>query len=308
MFKYVKEEDAINQQFEQLQRVRTRKGKQKLKKEEEKENDKKEESKEEEKPEKRKKTIDISINLIRLITNKASVFLDRNDIDQAVFEYYKNNDEFGKLFALMFVMDEIGILSSFSKYFSDRMEEFREKKYIFDINGTTQDYSTEESQTRLREYVKKSEEKYYTLIEGAYNYCLNLKAIKIDDRRDNNKIIEENENDESDGDNDGGNSKSSVDEVKKEKKNKVDLEDEISEEEEEKSEKNGKKEKDKNKMVEDEKEEEEEDGEDEGDEEDEEESNKNKKKGKNKADSKKKKADELKPRYKKSQTYKNKKK
>ena len=308
MFKYVKEEDAINQQFEQLQRVRTRKGKQKLKKEEEKENDKKEESKEEEKPEKRKKTIDISINLIRLITNKASVFLDRNDIDQAVFEYYKNNDEFGKLFALMFVMDEIGILSSFSKYFSDRMEEFREKKYIFDINGTTQDYSTEESQTRLREYVKKSEEKYYTLIEGAYNYCLNLKTIKIDDRRDNNKIIEENENDESDGENDGGNSKSSVDEVKKEKKNKVDLEDEISEEEEEKSEKNGKKEKDKNKMVEDEKEEEEEDGEDEGDEEDEEESNKNKKKGKNKADSKKKKADELKPRYKKSQTYKNKKK
>ena len=308
MFKYVKEEDAINQQFEQLQRVRTRKGKQKLKKEEEKENDKKEESKEEEKPEKRKKTIDISINLIRLITNKASVFLDRNDIDQAVFEYYKNNDEFGKLFALMFVMDEIGILSSFSKYFSDRMEEFREKKYIFDINGTTQDYSTEESQTRLREYVKKSEEKYYTLIEGAYNYCLNLKTIKIDDRRDNHKIIEENENDESDGENDGGNSKSSVDEVKKEKKNKVDLEDEISEEEEEKSEKNGKKEKDKNKMVEDEKEEEEEDGEDEGDEEDEEESNKNKKKGKNKADSKKKKADELKPRYKKSQTYKNKKK
>ena len=308
MFKYVKEEDTINQQFEQLQRVRTRKGKQKLKKEEEKENDKKEESKEEEKPEKRKKTIDISINLIRLITNKASVFLDRNDIDQAVFEYYKNNDEFGKLFALMFVMDEIGILSSFSKYFSDRMEEFREKKYIFDINGTTQDYSTEESQTRLREYVKKSEEKYYTLIEGAYNYCLNLKTIKIDDRRDNNKIIEENENDESDGENDGGNSKSSVDEVKKEKKNKVDLEDEISEEEEEKSEKNGKKEKDKNKMVEDEKEEEEENGEDEGDEEDEEESNKNKKKGKNKADSKKKKADELKPRYKKSQTYKNKKK
>ena len=308
MFKYVKEEDAINQQFEQLQRVRTRKGKQKLKKEEEKENDKKEESKEEEKPEKRKKTIDISINLIRLITNKASVFLDRNDIDQAVFEYYKNNDEFGKLFALMFVMDEIGILSSFSKYFSDRMEEFREKKYIFDINGTTQDYSTEESQTRLREYVKKSEEKYYTLIEGAYNYCLNLKTIKIDDRRDNNKIIEENENDESDGENDGGNSKSSVDEVKKEKKNKVDLEDEISEEEEEKSEKNGKKEKDKNKMVEDEKEEEEENGEDEGDEEDEEESNKNKKKGKNKADSKKKKAGELKPRYKKSQTYKNKKK
>ena len=307
MFKYVKEEDAINQQFEQLQRVRTRKGKQKLKKEEEKENDKKEESKDGEKPEKRKKTIDISINLIRLITNKASVFLDRNDIDQAVFEYYKNNDEFGKLFALMFVMDEIGILPSFSKYFSDRMEEFREKKYIFDINGTTQDYSTEESQTRLREYVKKSEEKYYTLIEGAYNYCLNLKTIKIDDRRDNIKIIEENENDESDGENDGGNSKSSADEVKKEKKNKVDLEDEISEEEEEKSEKNGKKEKDKNKMVEDEKEEEEEDGEDEGEEDEEEESNKNKKKGKNKADSKKKKADELKPRYKKSQTYKNKK-
>ena len=308
MFKYIKEEDAINQQFEQLQRVKTRKGRQKLKKEEEKENDKKEGSKEEEKPEKRKKGIDISINLIRQITNKANVFLDRNDIDQAVFEYYKNNDEFGKLFALMFVMDEIGILSSFSKYFSDRMEEFKEKKYTFDINGTTQDYSTEESQARLREYVKKSEEKYYTLIEGAYNYCLNLKAIKIDDRRDNNKIIEENENEESDGENDGGNSKSSVDESKREKKNKVDLEDEISEEEEEKSEKNGKKEKDNNKMVEDEKEEEEEDGEDEGDEEDEEESNKNKKKGKNKADPKKKKADELKPRYKKSQTYKNKKK
>ena len=70
---------------------------------------------------KKNKIIEISINLIRLITNKANAFLDKNDIDQAVFEYYKNNDEFGKLFALMFVMDEIGILSQVSKYFSDRM-------------------------------------------------------------------------------------------------------------------------------------------------------------------------------------------
>ena len=313
MFKYVKEEDVINQQFEELQKVKTRKGRQKLKKQEEKEKENenkvnKEDSKDEEKAEKRKKTIDISINLIRLITNKANAFLDKNDIDQAVFEYYKNNDEFGKLFALLFVMDEIGILPTFSKYFSDRMEEFKEKKFIFDINGTTQDYSTEESQARLREYVKKSEEKYYTLLEGAYNYCLNLKTIKIDDKRDNSKIIEENENEESDGDNDGANSKSSVDEPKKDKKNKVDLEDEISEEEEEKSEKNEKKEKNKNKMEEDDKEEEEEDGEDEGDEEDDEESKKNKKKGKAKVNSKKKKAEEQKPKYKKSQSYKNKKK
>ena len=312
MFKYVKEEDVINQQFEELQKVKTRKGRQKLKKQEEKEKENenkvnKEDSKDEEKAEKRKKTIDISINLIRLITNKANAFLDKNDIDQAVFEYYKNNDEFGKLFALLFVMDEIGILPTFSKYFSDRMEEFKEKKFIFDINGTTQDYSTEESQARLREYVKKSEEKYYTLLEGAYNYCLNLKTIKIDDKRDNSKIIEENENEESDGDNDGANSKSSVDEPKKDKKNKVDLEDEISEEEEEKSEKNEKKEKNKNKMEEDDKEEEEEDGEDEGDEEDDEESKKNKKKGKAKVNSKKKKAEEQKPKYKKSQSYKNKK-
>ena len=310
MFKYVKEEDVINQQFEELQKVKTRKGRQKLKKQEEKEKENenkvnKEDSKDEEKAEKRKKTIDISINLIRLITNKANAFLDKNDIDQAVFEYYKNNDEFGKLFALLFVMDEIGILPTFSKYFSDRMEEFKEKKFIFDINGTTQDYSTEESQARLREYVKKSEEKYYTLLEGAYNYCLNLKTIKIDDKRDNSKIIEENENEESDGDNDGANSKSSVDEPKKDKKNKVDLEDEISEEEEEKNEK---KEKNKNKMEEDDKEEEEEDGEDEGDEEDDEESKKNKKKGKAKVNSKKKKAEEQKPKYKKSQSYKNKKK
>ena len=313
MFKYVKEEDVINQQFEELQKVKTRKGRQKLKKQEEKEKENenkvnKEDSKDEEKAEKRKKTIDISINLIRLITNKANAFLDKNDIDQAVFEYYKNNDEFGKLFALLFVMDEIGILPTFSKYFSDRMEEFKEKKFIFDINGTTQDYSTEESQARLREYVKKSEEKYYTLLEGAYNYCLNLKTIKIDDKRDNSKIIEENENEESDGDNDGANSKSSVDEPKKDKKNKVDLVDEISEEEEEKSEKNEKKEKNKNKMEEDDKEEEEEDGEDEGDEEDDEESKKNKKKGKAKVNSKKKKAEEQKPKYKKSQSYKNKKK
>ena len=309
MFKYVKEEDVINQQYEQMQKVKTRKGKQKAKKEEEKakESENKEESKDGEKVEKRKKTIDISINIIRQITNKASVFLDRNDIDQAVFEYYKSNDEFGKLFALMFVMNEIGILASFSKYFSDRMEEFKEKNYTFDINGTTQDYSTEESHARLREYVKKSEEKYYTLIEGAFNYCLNLKTIKIDDRRDNSKIIEENENEESDGENDGGNSKSSADEAKKEKKNKIDLEDEISEEEE-KSEKNNKKEANKDKMAEDEKEEEEEDGEDdEGEEEDDEDSKKNKKKGKNKANSKKKKADEQKPKPKKSQTYKNKK-
>ena len=72
MFKYVKEEDVINQQFEELQKVKTRKGRQKLKKQEEKEKENenkvnKEDSKDEEKAEKRKKTIDISINLIRLI-------------------------------------------------------------------------------------------------------------------------------------------------------------------------------------------------------------------------------------------------
>ena len=305
LFKYVKEEDVVNEQFEKLQRRRTRRDKEK---EKSKEKEKDETEGEKTETEKKKKSIEISISLIRLITNKANAFLDKNDIDQAVFEYYKNNDEFGKLFALMFVMDEKGILQSFSKYFADRMEEFRQKKFIFDINGTVQDYSTEESQSRLREYVKTSEIKYYALIEGAYNYCLNLKSIKIDDKRDNSKITEENENEESDGD-DG---KSSVDNNKNEKNNKADLNDEISEEEEEVNDKNEKK---KDKILEDEKEEEEEDGDDNRDgednddgEEDDEESKNQKNKGKNKIDSKKRKADELKPKQKKSQTYKNKKK
>ena len=244
------------------------------------------------------------MNLIKLISGKANTFLDRNDIDQAVFEYYKNNDEFGKLFGLMFVMDEIGILSYFSKYFADRMEEFKEKKYIFDINGTVQDYSTEESQNRLIEYVNKSEVKYYNLIEGAYNYCLSLKAIKIDDKRDNSKIMEE-ENEESDDD-EQIKSKSSIDEIKKKKKNKIELDEEISQEEEEINDKN------KNKLKEDEKDDEENEDEDddadEDDDEEEEESKNRKKKGKNKNNSKKRKADDLKPKYKKSQTYKNKRK
>ena len=318
MFKYVKEEDVLNDQYEKLQKIKSKKGKQKKEKEKEEENknnenkDKNNEDEKGENNEKRKKTIEISINLIRLISNKANAFLDKNDIDQAVFEYYKNNDEFGKLFALLFAMDEIGILSNFSKYFADRMDEFKEKKFIFDINGTVQDYSTEESQSRLKEYVKKSEEKYYNLIEGAYNYCINLKSIKIDDKRDNRNIIEENDNEESDEDMQSKN-KSIDNDNKKEKKNKIDLDDEISEEEEEKSEKRGKndkKEKNEKKMEEDEKEEEADEEQEEGedDEEEDEDSKNNNKKRKKKINSKKKKAEELKPKYKKSQTYKNKKK
>ena len=314
MFKYVKEDDIVNDQFEKLKKIKTRKErerekeKEKKKEEENKENENKDNEKNEE--EKKKKSIEISLNLIRLITSKTNVFLDRNDIDQAVFEYYKNNDEFGKLFALMFVMDEIGILTQFSKYFSDRMEEFKEKNYVFDINGTVQDYSTEESQNRLREYVNKSETKYYALIEGAYNYCINLKSVKIDDKRDNSQIIEDYENEDSDGEGEdaNGNSKSSagVEQGKniKEKKNKVNLDDEISEEEEEISDKNVKS---KDKIIEEDKEEEADNAE-EDEEEEEEESKNQKKKGKKKVNSKKKKADELKPKNKKSQTYKNKKK
>ena len=316
MFKYVKEDDIINDQFEKLKKIKTRKERER-EKEKEKEKKKEEENKENENKdnekngeEKKKKSIEISLNLIRLITNKTNVFLDRNDIDQAVFEYYKNNDEFGKLFALMFVMDEIGILTQFSKYFSDRMEEFKEKNYVFDINGTVQDYSTEESQNRLREYVNKSEIKYYALIEGAYNYCINLKSVKIDDKRDNSQIIEDYENEDSDGEGEdvNGNSKSSagVEQGKniKEKKNKVNLDDEISEEEEEISDKNVK---NKDKIIEEDKEDEV-DNDEEDEEEEEEESKNQKKKGKKKVNSKKKKADELKPKNKKSQTYKNKKK
>ena len=303
MFKYVKEDDSINEQFEKLNKIKTRKEREKEKKKEE---EKKEEKENKEEENKKNKSIEISVNLIRLITHKANTFLDKNDIDQAVFEYYKNNDEFGKLFALMFVMDEMGILIQFSKYFSDRMDEFKEKKFVFDINGTVQDYSTEESQNRLREYVSKSETKYYALIEGAYNYCLNLKLLKIDDKRDNSKIMEDIENEESDeGDDANGNSKSSagVDNAKnnKEKKNKINLDDEISEEEEEISDKNAK-----NKILEEDKEEEADNGEGDEEEEDEEESKNQKKKGKNKVNSKKKKADELKPK-KKSQLNKNKK-
>ena len=318
MFKYVKEDDIINDQFEKLKKIKTRKEREREReKEKEKEKKKEEENKENENKdnekngeEKKKKSIEISLNLIRLITNKTNVFLDRNDIDQAVFEYYKNNDEFGKLFALMFVMDEIGILTQFSKYFSDRMEEFKEKNYVFDINGTVQDYSTEESQNRLREYVNKSEIKYYALIEGAYNYCINLKSVKIDDKRDNSQIIEDYENEDSDGEGEdvNGNSKSSagVEQGKniKEKKNKVNLDDEISEEEEEISDKNVK---NKDKIIEEDKEDEA-DNDEEDEEEEEEESKNQKKKGKKKVNSKKKKADELKPKNKKSQTYKNKKK
>ena len=330
LFKYVKEEDASNEQYD-TGRIRTRhaikeekeKREKEKKEKEKKEKEKKEKEKESEKKEgnntetdikeeKPKKSIEISTNLIRLISNKANAFLDKNDIDQAVFEYYKNNDEFGKMFALMLVMDEIGLLSQFSKYFADRMDEFKEKKYIFDINGTTHDYSTEESQNRLREYVSKSETKYYTLIEGAYNYCLNLKSIKIDDKRDTNKILEDYDNEDSDneGDDDDQKSKSSIDmdnnkeeekeeekddkdEIKEEKKNKY-LEE--NSDEDESQEKNNKK---KNNS------DEEEDIDEDADEEEEESKNGKKKNNKNKG---KKKAEEMKPKYKKSQTFKNKKK
>ena len=317
LFKYVKEEDVGNEEYD-TGRIKTRRAiKEEKEKREKKEKEKKEkesqeksqqekEGKEENeiKEEKPKKTIEITVNLIRLISSRANSFLDKNDIDQAVFEYYKNNDDFGKMFALMLVLDEIGLLSQFSKYFADRMDEFKEKKYIFDINGTTHDYSTEESQARLREYVSKSETKYYALIEGAYNYCLNLKSIKIDDKRDNTKIIEDydNEDSEGEGEEDDQKSKSSIDmdnkeeekedkEEKEEKKKKY-LEENSDEDESQEKKKKGDSD-------------EEEDIEDENDADDEEESKNGKKKNKN---NKKKKAEEVKPKQKKSQTYKNKKK
>ena len=321
LFKYVKEEDVANEEYD-TGRIRTRhaikeeKEKREKKEKEKKEKEKKEkESQEKEgntetenKEEKPKKTIEITVNLIRLISNRANSFLDKNDIDQAVFEYYKNNDDFGKMFALMLVMDEIGLLSQFSKYFADRMDEFKEKKYIFDINGTTHDYSTEESQNRLREYVSKSETKYYALIEGAYNYCLNLKSIKIDDKRDNTKIIEDYDEEESDNDegdedqkskssNDLDNKEEEKDEEKEEEKEEK-INKEENSEEEESQEKNKKK---KNS------EEEEDEYEEENDNEDDDEEPKNNKKKSNK-NSRKKKAEEMKPKHKKSQTYKNKKK
>ena len=325
LFKYVKEEDVANEEFD-TGRIRTRhaikeeKEKREKKEKEKKEKEKKEkESQEKEgntetenKEEKPKKTIEISVNLIRLISNRANSFLDKNDIDQAVFEYYKNNDDFGKMFALMLVMDEIGLLSQFSKYFADRMDEFKEKKYIFDINGTTHDYSTEESQNRLREYVSKSETKYYKLIEGAYSYCLTLKSIKIDDKRDNTKIIEDYDEEESDNDDNDEDQKSKSnsdidnkeeekEEEKEDKKNNKLLEDNSDEEESvEKQEKQEKNKKKKNSEEEDEYEEE-------NDNEEDDEESKNGKKENNK-NNKKKKAEEMKPKHKKSQTYKNKKK
>ena len=318
LFKYVKEEDSGNEEYD-TGRIKTRRAiKEEKEKREKKEKEKKEkesqeksqqqekegEDKNELKEEKPKKTIEISVNLIRLISSRANSFLDKNDIDQAVFEYYKNNDEFGKMFALMFVLDEIGLLSQFSKYFADRMDEFKEKKFIFDINGTTHDYSTEESQTRLREYVSKSETKYYALIEGAYNYCLNLKSIKIDDKRDNSKIIEDYDNEDSEAEGEGDDdddqkSKSSVDmdnkeEEKEEEKEEKKKKDEEEEDEEESKEKKKKKNSD-----------DEEEYEEENDDEEEEEKNGKKKSNKN---NRKKKAEEMKPKQKKSQTYKNKKK
>ena len=326
LFKYVKEEDVANEEFD-TGRIRTRhaikeeKEKREKKEKEKKEKEKKEkESQEKEgntetenKEEKPKKTIEISVNLIRLISNRANSFLDKNDIDQAVFEYYKNNDDFGKMFALMLVMDEIGLLSQFSKYFADRMDEFKEKKYIFDINGTTHDYSTEESQNRLREYVSKSETKYYKLIEGAYSYCLTLKSIKIDDKRDNTKIIEDYDEEESDNDDNDEDQKSKSnsdidnkeeekEEEKEDKKNNKLLEDNSDEEESvEKQEKQEKNKKKKNN------EEEEDEYEEENDNKEDDEESKNGKK-KNNKNNKKKKAEEMKPKHKKSQTYKNKKK
>ena len=326
LFKYVKEEDVANEEFD-TGRIRTRhaikeeKEKREKKEKEKKEKEKKEKERQEKegntetenKEEKPKKTIEISVNLIRLISNRANSFLDKNDIDQAVFEYYKNNDDFGKMFALMLVMDEIGLLSQFSKYFADRMDEFKEKKYIFDINGTTHDYSTEESQNRLREYVSKSETKYYKLIEGAYSYCLTLKSIKIDDKRDNTKIIEDYDEEESDNDDNDEDQKSKSnsdidnkeeekEEEKEDKKNNKLLEDNSDEEESvEKQEKQEKNKKKKNS------EEEEDEYEEENDNEEDDEDSKNGKK-KNNKNNKKKKAEEMKPKHKKSQTYKNKKK
>ena len=342
LFKYVKEEDLGNEEFD-TGRIRTRhaekvdkerrekKEKEKKEKEKEKEKENAEKSKENEsgekdkaKQEKPKKNIEISVTLIRLISNRANTFLDKNDIDQAVFEYYKANDDFGKMFALMFVMDEIGLLSQFSKYFADRMDEFKEKKYIFDINGTTHDYSTDESKQRLREYVQKSETKYYALIEGAYNYCLNLKSIKVDDKRDSSKIIEDYDEEDSEGDDnendndDDQKSKSSIDmdNNKEDKEEKDDDKEDDKDEKEDNDDKelrkkyyesnsededNSKDKKKKKKAVSDEEEEYDENN----DEDEEEESKNDKKKNKN---SRKKKAEDIKPKHKKSQTNKNKKK
>ena len=75
---------------------------------------------------------------------------------------------------------------------NDRYIEIQNNNFKVDIKGTEYDYSTEQKQNELNEYIMKQQRKYYSLIEEYHDYCLQLKTNKLSHLFKQNKtVIEE---------------------------------------------------------------------------------------------------------------------
>ena len=70
--------------------------------------------------------------------------------------------------------------------------EIQNNNFKIEIKGTEYDYSSEQKQNELNEYIKKEEKKYYPLIEEYHDYCIQLKTNKLSSLfKENKKVIKE---------------------------------------------------------------------------------------------------------------------
>ena len=140
------------------------------------------------------KKIEISINLIKLLKNKIRTFFEKTEYDIGLYNHFKDKDKFGKFFAYINCLSKLKIINQFSPYLNDQYIEIQNNNFKIDIKGTEYDYSTEQKQNELNEYIMKQQRKYYSLIEEYHDYCLQLKTNKLTNLFKQNKIvIEENE-------------------------------------------------------------------------------------------------------------------
>ena len=149
--------------------------------------------KKEDKDENIKKKISVSLNLIKVLKNKTNYFFEKTEYDVGLYNHFKEKDsKFGKFFAYIFYLSKLKILNQFSQYLNDEYMEIQNNNFKIEIKGTEYDYSSEQKQNELNEYIKKEEKKYYPLIEEYHDYCIQLKTNKLSSLfKENKKVIKE---------------------------------------------------------------------------------------------------------------------
>ena len=158
------------------------------------------------------------------LKRKVTELFSKTNYDRLLLEYFKQHDsQFGRFYAYMHVLHEIGGLHEFSQHLQEEFNNIRSNGSKVELNGTVYDFSSEEKAKDIHTYMSSKEELYFTKIEEHYNYCLQLKE-NVSMKRifsENSKILEANSESEAEGgdgeeEEDGEDSKS--DKSKKRKK------------------------------------------------------------------------------------------